>query len=88
MGVRFVCDGCHDLMPVGVTPKKVGTIKAREYCDKCAVAAEAYMKAINKAHAELARQWQARLQQIRQEFAVGCACLPDTAPEAMPEVVK
>ena len=85
MGTRYVCDGCQELMPSDATPQKVGTIKAREYCDKCAVAAEAYMKAVNKAHAELAKQWRVRLEQIRQEFADGCACLPDTAPEAMPK---
>ena len=85
MGTRYVCDGCQGLMPANATPKKVGTVKAREYCAGCAGKAEAYMKAVNKAHAELAKQWQARLQQIRQEFADGCACLPDTAPEAMPK---
>ena len=83
MGIRFACDGCQKLMSPNAEPKRVGTIKPREYCDRCAGRAEAYMRAVNKAHAELAAQWQARLQQIREEFAQGCACLPDTCQEAM-----
>ena len=83
MGTRYVCDGCQGPIPAGVVPQRVGTIKAREYCIGCAGKAEAYMRAVNRAHAELAAQWQARLQQIRQEHCDGMGCLPDTAQEVM-----
>ena len=85
MGVRFVCDGCQKLMPANATPKKVGMVCPREYCAGCAGKAEAYMRALNKAHAELAAQWQVKLQQLRQEHCDGMGCLPDTSSEYLPK---
>lgn len=78
MGVRYVCDGCGELMPDGAEVRKVGVIKVREYCKGCAEHAEEYMKELNEAHTDLCKRWGVEAKGIRERFRKLIGNLPDT----------
>ena len=54
MAKSFSCDGCGTAI---VKPIVLGKIIKREYCEECAVAVRAYLRAVDEAHDEVVARW-------------------------------
>ena len=79
MGVRFVCDGCGDIMEPGVEPKRLGKVIRREYCECCADAAETHLAEVDKLHDEIAIAWNSGISSLRKAaHEAGLDLLPDS----------
>jgi len=80
MGVRFVCDGCGDMMGPGAEPKRLGKVIRREYCGRCVDVASAYLDEVDRLHDDIAKRWEidAGLLRLKAHVA-GLILLPDSA---------
>lgn len=77
MGVLYSCDGCGAMLAEGEEPKRLGHVISREYCGKCAVEAEAYMKEFSEAHTACVDDFNARIKKIRNKCCGKIKLLPD-----------
>lgn len=65
MAIRYACDACGTSIE---KPHIRGQIRGRHYCDTCVPAIDAYLRARDALHTELAATFNERLATIKQEF--------------------
>jgi len=79
MGVRFVCDGCGEMMEPGAEPKRLGKVIRREYCECCVGRAEEYVAHVDHLHNEIAVHWKCGFDLLKREaHNDGLDLLPDS----------
>lgn len=74
MASTYICDGCH--APVA-EPVKVGHVLARDYCEACAEAANAFIAAEDKERAAVHSVFQGKREKLVKKFGANGFLLPD-----------
>ena len=70
MSIVYACDGCGASTQNESELEHLGRILPRDYCARCAPCALAYLAAIDAAHTEAARVYEALLDAARAEASM------------------
>ncbi len=65
MAVKFGCDGCGLAIE---KPNVRGMVRQSHYCDDCVPAVDAFLKARDDLHTEIANSFRIRLAALKTEF--------------------